>query len=428
MLDAVRIHQASDITVEFLKETITVTRATADNMMNILRGKKRGPSIVGEMGDFEEVIDKDFKVISNSAFFLGVSIGSTNIRVVLMGLDFKPIPRVDIENEYGFSEFAEMKGIDKDECELESYSFKTPKNNDDALAFNEIQELVKSIVGPFLYRHIDTLNGNLSSSKTFRLMGIGFAVTGPVNYAERKWLSAPRISHVNVFTLEDIMGRKMYSDAFNNDVFLSMDNNAKAAMVSEYQYIMEKKGNKEKKSYGVGIESKPGDTALLYVGTGIGMAAVIDRELLRGNNNFAGEIGQLRIYNEDDIGTFSKKNIMETRINNENEDSYYTYLPYILNTMTCVLGVERVILIGHSIKNNKTIDEFIQKLMDQRIGFTIGTTQSYCMPEKGRGISSTAALGAAIQAYFTMCNFDIVNIDSENRVNLARVISWPQKV
>jgi len=350
--------------------------------------------------------DRRTQINGNAAFFLGVSIGCSFIRIVLLGLDLKPVSRDTIENVYGFKVADSIRRYEEEESGGESYKFKTP--NEDNPLF-KIREIVTAFIQPMLDYSTAPERQSTRGLPAFRLMGIGFGVSGPVDYEEKVWLSAPHISKANNITLQDLMGSEAYHQALANDVFLSLDNNAKAAMVSEFQGLVEREQTRN-----------PGDVAVLYVGTGIGTAAVVGRKLLRGNRNLSGEAGQLRIVVENSADSSIHDEVIEDHIKYDETDDYYKYLPFILNAITCMTGVERIIFLGHSIAK---ISNFVPNLMDYRLAFTVKSTHAYCRPEAGRNLPYTAAIGAAIEAYCTMCNFDLDG-DSEDRINLAYDISW----
>ena len=286
-------------------------------------------------------------------------------------------------------------------------------------AFNQVQRLVAKIVAAFLQQAEQSRS---DSSMHFPLAGIGIAVTGPVNYAEAKWYSAPEhLTKIKNISLPELIGYGNMKKAGSLGTFLSLDNNAKTAMISEYQYLLEKEsGNFDK------------DIALLYIGSGIGSAAVLGKALLRGSHNLSGEIGflpTLPAWTKTDKGELIQSELQETideQIRSlhslereEKIENYSCILTYLCNVINCILGIDRVILVGHSIRQ---YDEIIPELLEKRMEYTVASTQHFCIPEKGRGIGSTAAIGAAIEAYMSMCHFN--SSLPEKRINLAKNICW----
>jgi len=414
MLNAVRFCQDGNTTVEKLKDILGVSRATADRVIKPLLETylETGEPLVSRT-------ERKFQITDDAALFLGISIGSAHIRATLLGLDLKPIKKDIIESKYGLKISEVYDGFEEDESRgHEGYSFKTPPIDDiiKKTKFEDIRNLVIKIVEPILDKCSSSKKQSSGEPSPFSLMGIGVAVTGPVDYKDKRWLSSPRIDVKNA-TLEDLLGVKLYETALKNDVFLSIDNNAKAAIVCEYQGLVERGISTDEKQ-----DEYPGDIALLYVGTGIVTASVIDRKLIRGNRNLSGEVGQLRVF---------EGNTIEEMIKEDNPKGYSDYVPFVLNTITCMTGIDRIILIGHTLTKYEAI---IRELKDQRLEYFMETTQTAWTLEKGRYLPNTSAIGAAMEAYLTMCNFDInsntddsandTTPEEKDIVNLAVDISW----
>lgn len=392
MLNAIRYRRNIDSTVEALKEDLGISRSTADKMVSSLK-------------DQSLIFRQDRKTLINgeAALFLGISIGSKHIRLQLLGLDFQPISRESLRKFPCLLNLETLGDYEDNESDNDSFSYKTPFDNIAEDTFLKTRNLISNIIHAFLEQTAKYRN---LTGPVFPLMGIGLAVTGPVDFDAHLWQSAPRFTAVRNITLMDLIGYDNYQFATELGIFFSLDNNAKTAMISEYQYLLEKYNGQFSE-----------DIALLYIGSGVGSSAVIDGKLLRGSQNLSGELGHLQILSYDNQGNISFQHTIESCL--ATSEMYEQYLPYILNTINCVLGIDRVILIGHSIQKN---DRLIPLLMGRRMEFTVTSTQHFCKPEIGRRLSSTSAIGAAIEAYMTMCCYDPSH--PEDRINLAKEIHW----
>lgn len=418
MLDAVRRRKGTDFTVEVLRENLEISRTTADKMLNVLKS--------------ENLIEKqDRRIVINgkAALFLGISIGTKHTRVELLDLDFKAVPRETIrtyprlkaledlrilpqfkESESDEECLAYMTSFDyEDEPGLERKAgrdFHSKQNQ-----FRKLQALISSIVQPFLQQARDSKEN--PDTPSFPLMGIGLAVTGPVDYAEKLWRSAPRqFTEVQNISLMELVGYDCYQQAEEMGIFFAFDNNAKTAMISEYQYLLEMNSSKPFDE----------DIALLYIGSGIGSAAVLGGTLLRGSHNLSGELGYLRVQMPSDRegGVIQTIDECLERLDEEKDfEKYSACLAYTLNTINCVLGIDQVVLVGHSIRKNKRLIPF---LMEQRMQFTVMSTQHYCKPMVGQEKAGTSAIGAAIESYMSMCHYN--ESRPKDRINLAKEISW----
>lgn len=400
MLDVIRQRKGTEFTVEMLREKLGISRTTADKMVNALR-------------DAGLVKRKDRRITINgrSALFLGVSVGSTYTRVQLLGLDFEAVTREQIRGYPLLNDLEALPQFEKDESDLECLAYMT--FNSEENRFGQLHNLISKIVWSFLMQaKVSTENPQMPP---FPLMGIGLAVTGPVDYAKKLWRSAPRrLTEVRDISLLELIGYDCCQLAEELGIFFSLDNNAKTAMISEYQHLLEENGGQFSE-----------DIALLYIGSGVGSAAVLDNTLLRGSHNMSGELGHLHVWAPDDKGGNISRTIDECLegLGDKTTDSelYNTYLTYVLNTINCVLGIDRVILVGHSIRKNKRL---IPSLMERRMQFTVMSTQHYCKPEVGRGKAGTSAIGAAIESYMSLCHYNENQPQNKDRTNLAREISW----
>lgn len=384
MINMIRIRKNLDTSIEALRETMGISRTTADNIYKRISD-----------GD-DAIVKRDgrrLELQGNKGLFLGISIGSTYMRVVLIDLSFHPVPCTELEKVERFQGISKLDGYNEEESSPASYAFCIQKNEDGSIRFSDVQRIASEITNMFVKEASE-------SGTQFPLLGIGFAVTGPVDYSAKTWRSAKNITDFKELIIADLIGYELMERIEAQKLFLSIDNNSKAAIVSEYQFLLE---NHQ--------ECYNDNVALIYIGSGVGSAMVIDQKLLRGSHNLSGELGHIRIDGNTVEGLLT------------NDETRLQYIPVVLNTINCLLGIDRFVLVGHSLRRNQENKELVHYLMDQRIQFTVSSTQQYSVVTLGRNESSTAAIGAAIETYYCMCNYDL-NVDDGNRTNLATDISW----
>ncbi len=401
MLNLIRLRKNTETSVEALRECMDISRSTADKIFNGLAGKDNA------LGETASLVFRDERrTVINSvmAYFLGISIGSRYIRIVLLNLNFEPVA---LDSFFSVKQAKEIDGYKDEEESNEdsflSYTYEIPDQVEDKLEF--IRKVISQIVSGFL--------DCVACNANFPLLGIGFGVTGPVDYREKIWRSSPRITDIQNITIADIIGYENKQRIDEMELFLSLDNNAKTAAISEYQNLLEKTNGQYSE-----------DLAVIYIGSGVGLASVIDGRLLRSDKNMAGELGHVQLLiGKDDKSENKDENFYQTKSVEElftDDFSYRKYLPYILNLINCTLGVSRFILVGHSISKR---DVLVNEIMNQRFKFTVSSTQTYCSAEIGRGVAYTAAIGAAMEVYYTVCNYAPYN-NAQERTNLAQRISW----
>lgn len=405
MIDAIRNNGEADISIEKLRERLNIPRTAADKMFGSLIARDGGQAIINRN-------ERRIAILNNIAYFFGISIGSQNIRMVLLGLNFKPVSREEIRKKY--SELAHIEQLSllnsNEMTDGFSYAYRvdeTPEAN----RWENIRATVSAAVSCLL-RQIDAC---VDDRQKFPLMGIGLGVAGPVDFEAKQWCSAPRLTEVRNICLSDLIGYSNQKRLSELGIFTSLDNNSKTAMISEYQYLVEQNN-------GDFVD----DVALIYIGSGIGSAAVIDGHLLRGKCNLSGELGHILVaYNDD--ATLERKILQEGQPESSAEcaeteqrikDAFLAYIPTAINALNCILGIGKFILVGHNVAKCSWIND----LMDQRLRFTVPSTAQFCSYEEGRGAPSTAAIGAAIESYFCMCNY--AGNEKEGRMNLATNISW----
>lgn len=408
MLNAIRVRKQSECNVEHLKTALGISRTTADKFITDLTSNENEQPLVNKKNR-TIVVNADF------AYFLGISIGSLNIRVSLLDLNFEPVDTTILLQCPEIKKLVDDKDMLFNKYETDSFglAFGTPCTDPQSMSISikRIRSSISKLVSHFLDF---TTKKSFSDSPRYEIFGIGFAVAGPVDYAHGKWVSAPHITSLQNITIQDLIGYENIKTINEHGIFLSIDNNAKTAIISEYYNLLVKNnGNYHE------------DLALIYIGSGIGSAAIIDGKLLRGRNNFCGELGQIQVcipnapsvqQNIPQIigAQFSKISRLEEHI----KEKCTIWLPYALCSTICMLGIENVILAGHTVRGT---DDLIPSLMDERTKFTVASTQQYCKLSGGRGTPNTAAIGAAIESYYTMCNFD--KNKATNRTNLASNIS-----
>lgn len=394
MLDIIRLRNGKSCTVETLKDDLDISRASADKMFNELQDK-----IINKVG-------KDVAINPQIGYFIGISIGSTHLRLSLLGLDLKPIPRIILENHPHFKKLLEVAEINCTSISENCFTYNTPECNkvNESNSLDNLRYIIQKIIYLFL-------NQNKDNGIYFPIFGIGFGVSGPVDYNEKIWNSAPRITDVKNITISDLVGFEIANLLKEKQIFVSIDNNAKSAIISEYQFLLEKNNGKF-----------TDDIALIYYGTGLGFSTIIGKKLIRGSHNMCGEIGHIPLLFND-----NKKNKIEACTIEEEfhkdinksirKENFIKYLPYVLQTVNCLFGLDSFIIVGHNAEEEENI---VPAIMDQRAIFTIKSTQRYCKAEFGRRDLATAAIGAAIESYFTMCNYT----GGDDYINLAKDVEW----
>lgn len=412
MLDTIRLRNNIATSVESLRDALDISRSTADRVINQLSGKEDGIPLIYKEGQ-KTLIKND------AAYFLGISIGTKYVRVALLGLGLEPVelefvyPREQVKEDFpanqmtsdGQSTFDSPRYVDdpKEKSPF-SYAIEFPPRNSKKL--ETIRSTVRKIIHPFINK--------AENDDQFPLMGIGFSVTGPVDYERQVWRNAPRIDDLQDITIADLVGYGIKKKIDEMGLFLSIDNNAKAAAVSEYDHLVQ-----------ITNAQYDEDLSVIYVGSGMGLASIVDRKLFRGGSNLS-ELGHVElVVGNNPTETKEVEELIwgskdDTSFSGPDMSKLKEYLPYLLKMISCLVGTSRFILVGHNITTN---DDLVNELMDQRNKFTVKSINASLQAEKSRMVPYTSAIGAAMEVYHTMCNYDPAS-NTQNRTNLAKEISW----
>jgi|Deesub1362B_J571_1020462.scaffolds.fasta_scaffold01664_4 predicted NBD/HSP70 family sugar kinase len=124
-------------------------------------------------------------------------------------------------------------------------------------------------------RCLEELKEIQQSHQIQQLCGIGITIAGIVDQREQRVHYAPRLGW------ENFRIGKVVSDIYGDGAFLAINNDAKAATLAELWFAPK--------------ERKFRNFVYVYVGDGVGAGIVLDRDLVDGEHNAAGEFGHTTI-------------------------------------------------------------------------------------------------------------------------------------
>ncbi len=260
--------------------------------------------------------DKDeFRINTEFAYFLGIVIGTSHIKVSLVNFAFEYMDKNSINSIFEkhkvgriFDDEGQMVFENKLTGKIEKYIFeneldefgfciKTPDNLDDT----------SKIL-------IDVLEIFTTAAKNgFRLMSIGIAFPGAVDIENRKVVNCYNLSFLNAFCMRNILTKdiKEALELLNIDIFF--EHNSKSAAIGEKFYLY-KNDSQFKKSKNI---------ITLFLSTGFSSALILDNKIFRGANNLSGEIGHLQMIDFPEKGkinescTCGKDKCVELYVRNE---------------------------------------------------------------------------------------------------------------
>ena len=125
-----------------------------------------------------------------------------------------------------------------------------------------------------------------------RAAALGLCSPGPVDNAAGTLLDPPNLAGLHYSPLQQMLEARL-------GIPVRIDHDAKAACLGEYHY-------------GAGRGER--SMTFLIAGTGVGSASILNGELLRGQNNTAGEVGHVPIDRNGDVCSCGSRGCFETFI------------------------------------------------------------------------------------------------------------------
>ena len=266
----------------------------------------------------------DFVVINKGSFS---NMKSTNVKLILNKIhQYRSISRAQIAEETGLTAAtvtnltAELikSGIIIESVQGSSTGGRRPV----MLEFNSAQYAiccayissktlefgVTDFDGNILYHNASGINKKMSSddivdiiyteyNKSIKKLGkkiisMGIGLHGTVDYAKGNWVFAPNLEWRNI-PICKILSSKLEIPVF-------ADNDVKLMAKGEMWY---------------GVARNVSDFALIYVGEGVGGAAIINGELYRGVSNASGEIGHCTVDINGDECSCGNRGCLQTKTN-----------------------------------------------------------------------------------------------------------------
>lgn len=376
--------------------------------------------------------DKEYAINSEIGYYVGISIGGSQIKLSIVDMSFDTFSKTE------FEEFVKKYKIFRDLNYLD-YSTKLDFGYVYTQTPNDIAKL-QSILDNLLEEVIKLDKQLIEQDK--HVYGVGLALTGAIDNKLKRIIKAYSL---NCFTTLPLSYDSLIYDArlayFNdNDINFSMDNIAKAAIISEKFALYDRKNSNARYFNRKNI-------ACIYLGSGIGSSVIVDNKLYRGTSNFS-ELGHIDVIDPDflkadeagdkveDVCSCGGKNCLEYKIrkyvfgsnftefssltatklrekfNDEKnaEDKEYRlkllafYINQAIKILANVLNLDLVILTG---KLTIFMDELSKYLYEEKSKNTIGYTNSDCAMVTSNYGALAPSIGAAITSSFPEGN-DII--------------------
>lgn len=370
----------------------------------------RGIDNLIERGMVRTTEKKEIEIVPEYGFFLGVSVGTSNVKICLHDFALN-----NVKNDY-FNSFKKTKEIsDSYDAFINDNKFKTyGEDNQDYV------KLCATTPTDDIYDLTRLINDILKFVITFydsglNILSCGLSFPGHIDHKNNKIIESLNLNlNFKDFSLENIATESVCCELKKRGIEIYFEHNVKAAAVAEKEF------NKD-------LE----DFVLLYMGTGLGTAYILNNQLFRGSNNLTGQLGHTKtdgynckeetFVNNDDVCVCGRKNCLEHMIRkkvftkddlhgteteklikflNDNQDEANLFAKCISNSiynLVFLLGVNQFVLAGKLPSLYHTIELKVKSnLINERCN-------NYAIQRTAFGEFS-AAVGAAVCAYYRFYN------------------------
>ncbi|MDY0393457.1 ROK family transcriptional regulator [Virgibacillus halophilus] len=243
-----------------------------------------------------------------------------------------------------------------------------------------------------------------------KIIAIGVSIPGLITWPEGRLLRVPQFHWENI----DIKGRLEKK----LDYVVYVDNHVRTVLLAESLYGSMKDFN---------------DSVCIYIGSGVGGAAMLDGEMLRGHRNTLGEIGHMTL---DPHGTMCdcgrlgclqtfvcsseiekqvQKPIQEVFAASQREEDWAvrlvnrarTYLGLAISNVICIYNPQAVLLAGPMVQEFPALTEAIDNEVDQYVWRPLKHSFHLVYPEIGRDSGVIGASALVLNEFLRYSNDEI---------------------
>ena len=326
-------------------------------------------------------------------YYFGISVGSSQLKVVLLGFDFSVV-------SFGTQQASpHIKTFSK---QMEALNFMHPENDfckwckDTPEKSNQLSDTLIAIC-----ESVCELK-----EKGINVVAINFALPGHIDFYNQIIVSTSHLCNESNFiknsNISRLISSSMYARLNNKNIQVYVDHNVKSSAVAEKEFRFSFSSNKE-------------DLIVLYLGRGVGSSMVINGSLYRDIDNISGQFGEITVFVNgklEKLGDVIRKKIFpNTQFNPTIEDinsqllikSKKELLVYVLaqalNNFIHVVGIKDIIFSG---KFDGLLDIIESDLNDELENFGMyGINLHHSVYNQ-----YSAAVGAAIGCFYNLYGID----------------------
>lgn len=387
-------------------------------------------SYVEELQKYNILVREDsvLKINSNYGYFFGISVGSAQTKICLVDMN---LHIVDTEKFAGIIEgdniFDDQKRYMKDINKPIQQYLCSETSTDSQTLIKNINSIFASIINI------------IDCRKEINIMGIGIAFTGAIDRARKKIIKAFNLPCLDETDFEEGILLRNHLDFFEErGIKVSLENNSTATGIAEKWALYDEETLDGK--FNINQKYKNCKNIIsVYLGAGLGLGIIQDNKVYRGSNDLCGSAGHLEVPQYVKIKKDSgvdmactcggqscldyriRTDVFETTFNDfrkwesdyinnflvsrpDKKDLLGKYLGYLINLLNNLLNPDLIIISG---KLHIAIDELWEAIQEKRNENNLKYTKSNCALIKSQLGLISAAIGAAICAYYDKFDADI---------------------
>lgn len=423
LLNIIRTHQSADRIL--LCEQMELSWPTIQKITDKLKENKilKDPSSSGKSKN-TEIKKEEFAINSESGYYVGISVGGSQIKFCLINMDFSILSPEKFFGDFvdKYSMFSKTEFHRNIEEKNYGYLYRNTPSE-----FGRLQEILNDILSEII--KLD----KILRSEGVHIFGVGFAFTGAIDNKKKSIVKSFNLDCFDFLPMQydSLIYAHILSYFIENDINITFENIAKAALISEkfalYQPFNLNYMYRNRKNI-----------ACIYLGSGVGSAFILNNTFYRGTNNYS-ELGHIDVIDPEDLiseiqnkntcpdrCTCGGKNCLEHKIRKvvfdmsmdefksytatELHEYFFThlgqqekrleilafYVGQAIKTEINLLNLDFIILTG-KITRFKELEKYLAK---EKAKNPIGYTNSACTVRTSTYGALAPSIGAAIMSSF----------------------------
>lgn len=219
--------------------------------------------------------------INENRFYLcGISVGGSHCKLAITDANYRAISKEDFNilcEKYNV--FQQKFFVQKENKTAYGYKYFETPDERSTLEIN-LRKIIKDIV------KLHDLSLETEALPT--IISVGIAFTGSIDSERQVIVRSHNLDYMKNVSREMLLGPETINDLKKRNIEFIIDHNAKAMAVCEKFSLYHMDNLNHEYFYKKNV-------ACLYLGSGIGCGLILNNRLIRGSNNFSGELGHIYV-------------------------------------------------------------------------------------------------------------------------------------